>query len=113
MHPLNPSPAISVHPVVDSCLCSGCGREILSRNILAQQVIMYRTEEGEAVVLAGVCPHRSFLLAQGLLVGDAVQCLYNGFTFDQKGTCVRVPSQTTSPSKSDFAPLSSLRAWRA
>lgn len=113
MHPLNQAQPYPFNQWWIAAYAADVGREILSRNILAQQVIMYRTEEGEAVVLAGVCPHRSFPLAQGLLVGDAVQCPYHGFTLDQKGTCVRVPSQTSSPSKSDFAPLSSLRAWRA
>ncbi|WP_295638247.1 aromatic ring-hydroxylating dioxygenase subunit alpha [Novosphingobium sp.] len=75
-------------------------RELLGRTILGEPVILYRTEDGTPTALAGVCPHRSYPLAQGTLVGDAVQCTYHGFTFDAAGACVRVPSQASVPDRS-------------
>lgn len=100
MHPLNQSRPYPFNQWWIAAYASEVGREILGRSILGEQVILYRTEDGEAVALSGICPHRSFPLAQGILVGDAVQCPYHGFTFDGKGSCIRVPSQTNIPSKS-------------
>lgn len=77
-------------------------RELLGRKILGQSVILYRTENGEPVALSGICPHRSFPLELSKLVGDNVQCGYHGFTFDKKGACVLVPSQSGAPTNSSL-----------
>lgn len=76
---------------------SEVGRDLLARDILGEPVILYRTEGGEAVALAGICPHRAFPLSKGCLVGDAVQCGYHGFQFGADGSCRHVPSQTGVP----------------
>ena len=77
-------------------------RQILPRTILGYRMVFYRTEGGDAVGLSGICPHRSFPLEKGHLVGDALQCGYHGFTFDQTGTCVHVPSQVGVPTRSNL-----------
>lgn len=79
---------------------SEVGRHLLARDILGERVLFYRTESGDAVALAGICPHRAFPLEKGQLVGDAVQCGYHGFTFARDGACILVPSQTGVPQKS-------------
>lgn len=76
---------------------SEVSRELLARDILGEPIILYRTEAGEAVALAGICPHRAFPLSKGCVVGDAVQCGYHGFQFRADGECQRVPSQTGVP----------------
>ncbi|MDR6511590.1 vanillate O-demethylase monooxygenase subunit [Novosphingobium capsulatum] len=76
---------------------SEVSRELLARDILGEPVIIYRTEAGEAVALAGICPHRAFPLSKGCVVGDAVQCGYHGFQFRADGECQHVPSQTGVP----------------
>lgn len=68
-------------------------REPMERTILGEPVVFYRTEAGDPVAMYGICPHRYFPLAQGTLKGDSIACGYHGFTFDQTGTCVEVPSQ--------------------
>ena len=78
---------------------SEVGRELLQRKILDQPVVMYRTQAGEPVALAGLCPHRLYPLVKGRLDGDAIQCGYHGFIYDQTGRCVRVPSQDAVPTK--------------
>ena len=69
------------------------GRALLARTFLDQPVVMYRTSSGEAVALAGLCPHRLFPLAKGRLVGDALECGYHGFRYDGTGRCVHIPTQ--------------------
>jgi len=72
-------------------------RELLSRWILNEPVVMYRTEAGDPVALDGRCPHRHFPLGKSCLKGDTIQCLYHGITFGPDGQCVRVPSQQHTP----------------
>lgn len=80
------------------CAYSGeVGRQLLQRTILGQPVVLYRTEAGEPVALAGLCPHRLYPLVKGRLEGDAIQCGYHGFTYDPTGRCVRIPSQERVP----------------
>lgn len=74
------------------------GRELLSRWILNEPVVMYRTEAGEAVALDGRCPHRHFPLGKSCLIGDEIQCLYHGIRFNSEGKCTKIPSQDHVPS---------------
>lgn len=73
------------------------GRELVGRTILNTPVVLYRTENGDAVALDGRCPHRHFPLAKGCLKGDTVVCGYHGIAFGPDGQCVEVPSQTHAP----------------
>jgi vanillate O-demethylase monooxygenase subunit len=73
------------------------GRTLLTRTILGRPLVFYRTEAGEPVALDGLCPHRLYPMARGCLIGDTVQCGYHGFTYDQTGRCIRIPSQDSVP----------------
>lgn len=73
------------------------GRELLSRWILNEPVVLYRKEDGTAVAVGGRCPHRHFPLGESKLVGDAIQCGYHGITFNAEGRCTLVPSQENIP----------------
>ncbi|MES2262769.1 MAG: aromatic ring-hydroxylating dioxygenase subunit alpha [Pseudomonadota bacterium] len=74
-------------------------RTLTDRTILGEPVVFYRTEAGEPVAMAGLCPHRLYPLVKGTLVGDAVECGYHGLTFDCSGKCTRIPSQDGVPSR--------------
>lgn len=73
------------------------GRDLLPRTLLEEEVVLYRTLEGEAVALAARCPHRLYPLARSKLVGDVIECGYHGFTFGQDGRCVLIPTQDKIP----------------
>ncbi len=73
------------------------GRSLLRRTLLDHDVILYRTEAGQAVALDNRCIHRSFPLSEGFLDGDTVVCGYHGFRYDAEGTLVQVPSQDRCP----------------
>lgn len=66
-------------------------RTPLGRTILEEPVVFYRTEAGKAVAIGGRCPHRFAPLANGKLIGDAVQCPYHGLQFGTDGRCVHSP----------------------
>lgn len=73
------------------------GRELLGRQLLGVGVLMFRREDGVAVAMRNRCPHRSFPLSHGKLVGDTVVCGYHGLTFAADGLCIEVPSQASVP----------------
>lgn len=72
-------------------------RELTSRKIVEQEVVLYRKTTGEVVAMEDACPHRLLPLSMGKLKGDAIECGYHGMTFDCAGKCVRVPGQEMVP----------------
>lgn len=73
------------------------GRSLLARHALGQHLLLFRTADGQAVVLDDRCPHRAAPLSMGTLDGDRVVCAYHGFSYAPDGQCVGVPSQRNVP----------------
>lgn len=80
-----------------AALSGEIGRSLRDRQILGVGVLLYRREDGTPVALRNRCPHRSFPLSHGTIVGDTVVCGYHGLTFAADGRCVAVPSQGVVP----------------
>ena len=104
MEPHDPGQfATFVTPLIRNCWYVGArsdevGRKLLSRRLLGNDVVLYRTEDGEPVALRNRCPHRSFPLARGTLQGDRIVCGYHGMQFDPDGLCASMPAMSTTPS---------------
>src|SRR6476620_1185748 len=60
--------------------------------------LLWRTEAGAPVAMRNRCPHRSFPLARGKLVGDRLICGYHGMEFGPDGVCTHMPALTRAPS---------------
>lgn len=88
------------------------GRALLERWVLNEPVVLYRTESGSPVAVAGRCPHRHFPLGKGRLIGDTVQCGYHGFTFASDGRCVHIPSQSAIPSSCRIQAYPLVERWQ-
>ena len=71
---------------------SEIGRTPLARKFLGVDVVLYRTENGDPVGMRNRCPHRSFPLARGKLVGDRLVCGYHGMEFGSDGVCAHMPA---------------------
>ena len=89
-------------PLIRNCwyvaaLGGEVSREIISRRLLGVDIALYRTEAGAPVAVRNRCPHRSFPLAKGRLVGDTLICGYHGMQFDPSGRCVSMPSMPIVP----------------
>jgi phenylpropionate dioxygenase-like ring-hydroxylating dioxygenase large terminal subunit len=74
------------------------GRMPLARKLLNVDVVLWRTQAGAPVAMRNRCPHRSFPLARGKLVGDRLICGYHGMEFGADGVCARMPALTHAPS---------------
>ena len=89
-------------PLIRNCwyVCaraSEIGRTPLARKLLGTDVALYRTLAGEPVAVRNRCPHRSFPLAKGKLVGDKLVCGYHGMEFGTDGVCTKLPALSNVP----------------
>ena len=62
--------------------------------LLDQDVVVYRTEAGEAVAFVDRCPHRNVRLSEGKVCEGRLVCQFHGWEFDADGRCVHVPGMT-------------------
>jgi phenylpropionate dioxygenase-like ring-hydroxylating dioxygenase large terminal subunit len=73
------------------------GGSLLRRQCCDDDLVLFRSQSGEAVALYDRCPHRGVPLSQGRVVEGAVQCAYHGLEFGKDGMCTRIPTQPTIP----------------
>lgn len=79
--------------------------ELLARTVCGRNLVIFRSEDGEPVILDDRCSHRAYPLSLGTLVNGEVQCGYHGLRFNCAGTCVWAPNQDRVPSKANLTPL--------
>lgn len=73
---------------------------VLSRTLLDQEVVVFRTASGELSMLDAHCPHMGAHLGHGGRVeGEAIRCPFHGFRFAPDGRCVSTPYETKIPPK--------------
>jgi len=69
-------------------LSAEVGHVPLARTLLGVPVVFYRTAAGQAVAVAGVCPHRGYPMSRATVVEGGIRCGYHGLTFaDDSGIC--------------------------
>jgi vanillate O-demethylase monooxygenase subunit len=70
-------------------------RELLSRTVCNQKLVMYRKLDGSVAMLEDACWHRLLPLSKGRLHGDELTCGYHGLVYNAEGRCTHMPSQET------------------
>jgi nitrite reductase/ring-hydroxylating ferredoxin subunit len=78
---------------------------VLSRHYFGRDLVLFRTQSGQAVVADAYCPHLGANLGDGRVEGETIRCPFHGFCFDAKGTCV-ANAYGTEPSAA-----ARLRTW--
>jgi vanillate O-demethylase monooxygenase subunit len=63
----------------------------ISRKLVGEQMVLFRTASGQAAALADRCPHRFAPLSLGHVEGDSIECGYHGLRFARSGKCVLNP----------------------
>ncbi len=79
------------------------GRVIAARRF-GEDLVFYRTENGEPACAEHLCAHRKASLAKGWVEGDHIKCPFHGIEYDINGKCVHVPSEGRA-SAADFSRL--------
>ena len=80
---------------------------VLSRTVLGEWLVVFRDEEGQAVVLRDRCSHRNNRLSTGKVCAGRLQCSYHGWVYDRQGQVIAVPAEGE-----DFQPSPALKAHR-
>ena len=76
---------------------SEINKSLIALRILDENIVFYRTENGEPVALEDSCPHRRLPLSKGKLLNNNIECGYHGLQFDRFGQCVAAPTQNRIP----------------
>ena len=94
------------HPV-------GCSEEATNKprrtKVLGEELLLFRTESGEAVLMRLRCAHRSLALDYGRIEGDGIRCPYHGWLYDKSGQCLEQPAE---PDGSSFHAKIKLKTYR-
>lgn len=83
--------------------------EVKALHYFSQDLVLFRGEDGQAVVLDAYCPHLGAHLAGtgSRVVGNTIRCPFHGWQFDHTGSCTAIPYATRIPERARNA----LRAW--
>lgn len=80
---------------------------VMPLRYFGRELVLFRTESGEAHVLDAFCPHLGAHLGHGgEVTGEILQCPFHGWRFDGSGACVEIPYAEKIPKKSG------LECWR-
>ncbi len=79
--------------------------EVKPLQYFGQDLVLYRTEDGEAQLLDAFCPHMGAHLGHGGKVeGDDIRCPFHAWKFDGQGQCTEVPYGTKIPGRAKIQP---------
>ena len=65
----------------------------LGRVILEEALVLWRDAAGRARCFRDRCLHRNAKLSEGDLEDGCLRCPYHGWTYDETGRCIRIPSE--------------------
>lgn len=73
--------------------------DVQSVHYFGRDLVLFRTESGEAHLVDSICPHLGANLGQARVEGENIVCAMHGFQFDGKGECVKLAYGTRPPPK--------------
>ena len=68
------------------------------------ELAVWRTATGRVAAWTDRCPHRGMRLSHGFVRGEALSCIYHGWTYGADGACRRIPAHP------EVVPPASIRA---
>lgn len=82
------------HPVALSDEIGDLPREI---RVLGEDLVLFRTTEGQAGLVHKHCPHRRASLAYGRCEASGIRCCYHGWLFALDGEVLETPGEAEGP----------------
>ena len=68
------------------------GETPLRAELLGESLVLWRADDGSVQAWQDLCIHRGARLSLGKVSEGLLKCAYHGWTYDQKGQCVRIPA---------------------
>lgn len=56
------------------------------------ELALWRSASGRIAAWADRCPHRGMRLSHGFVRGEALSCIYHGWSYGAAGNCLRIPA---------------------
>lgn len=78
--------------------------------VLGEDLVAFRDTNGQVGIVDAFCPHRRAPLFFGRNEECGLRCVYHGWKFDVRGSCVDMPSE---PAESDFKDKIHIRSYPA
>lgn len=81
--------------------------DVKSIHYFDEELVLFRTREGEAKVLSAFCPHLGAHLGEGgRVIAESIRCPFHGWRFDgDSGACIEIPYCEKIP------PRARVKAW--
>ena len=70
----------------------------IGREIMNEDVVLFRDGDGKAAALEDRCCHRGVKLSLGSYDKGGLMCGYHGLVYDGKGSCINNPGEKQNPS---------------
>jgi phenylpropionate dioxygenase-like ring-hydroxylating dioxygenase large terminal subunit len=61
--------------------------------LLGEELVLFRGEDGQPGLLGLRCPHRGTDLSYGRIESRGLRCIYHGWLFDAAGNCLEQPAE--------------------
>lgn len=71
------------------------GMKPFGTRLWGEPIVIYRDSQDELIAMTDACPHRSVPLSMGEVENGKLTCIYHGWTFGDKGSCVDIPTMHT------------------
>ncbi|AHF88562.1 oxidoreductase (plasmid) [Rhizobium leguminosarum bv. trifolii WSM1689] len=65
---------------------------VMPARTAAGSIALWRSASGRISASADRCPHRGMRLSHGFVRGEALSCIYHGWSYGQAGNCLRIPA---------------------
>lgn len=76
--------------------------DVKALKYFGRELVLFRTESGEAAVLDAYCPHLGAHLGHGGIVqGESISCPFHAWKFNGEGKCTDIPYAKRMPPKAE------------
>jgi phenylpropionate dioxygenase-like ring-hydroxylating dioxygenase large terminal subunit len=65
---------------------------VMPVSVDGMDVALWRSAAGRLAAWSDRCPHRGMRLSHGFVRGEALSCIYHGWSYGSAGNCLRIPA---------------------
>jgi nitrite reductase/ring-hydroxylating ferredoxin subunit len=65
---------------------------VMPVTVAGHELALWRSASGRLAAWADRCPHRGMRLSHGYVRGEALSCIYHGWSYGAAGNCLRIPA---------------------